>query len=183
MPELSDICASCGNTFGKHSATRKHCPMVARRFSTTSSFLAVPAAPPTPKKVWLVTTGSYSDYSVYAICETEKLAQELIDTDKSFKIAGDFNDPVEMELWSVLPPIIEHLAREATWRPNADVPEVTRRESKFRFWAGKDFQVTDSPAPLSQARFLRVEGTDPEKVEKVFNDRCGQIIAERMGIA
>jgi len=180
MPNLYDICASCGEKFGRHSARSKSCPDAGGEYKAGTTFTALPLP---PKTVWLVTSGSYSDYSVYAVCETEALAKDLAELDTKLGLAHSLNDPVEMKLYDSIPPVIEYASREATWGPNKDTPEVKRYDAKYRTWAGKDFEIMDDPQPLSKPRFLRVEGTDPEKVDKVFADRVAQIMAERMGIA
>lgn len=181
MPEMFEVCATCGKTFGAHRAkSPKLCPSATGRGYLTTSFVATPAA---PKTVWVLTHGSYSDYSIYAVCATEALAIELRDLDTKLGLLIDSNDPFEMTLYDAVPPVIEYASREATWGANRDTPEIKRHDQKYRTFTGKDFEITDKPEPLSKPRFLRVEGTDPDRVDKIFSDRVAQIMAERMGIA
>jgi hypothetical protein len=130
-------------------------------------------------KVWLVTTGSYSDYRVDSAWATEELATQFAD-----RIKGDV---LELEPRTELPTPLSvlHLKCEVT-------EGGTEREGEWidETWSGQDTSAAtgetacrayDLRAYGSGGRAyvpITVFGTDHERVRKVYSEKKARAVAE-----
>jgi hypothetical protein len=130
-------------------------------------------------KVWLVTTGEYSDYRVDSAWATEELATQFAD-----RIKGDV---LELETRTELPtPLsILHLSCSV-------IEGGTERDSEWieETWSGQDTSAAtgetdcrayDLRAYGSGGRAyvpITVFGTDHERVRKVYSEKKARAVAE-----
>lgn len=154
-------------------------------------------------KVWIATSGSYSEYGVDAVCATREIAAEI----------GD-NEPEEFELLTELPirrsyrqlhttlKWVEHPASSRVHAGDAgphcpDCVLVVDRpwDRTHVFWPWDEYAVsraTERPRvditprlryPGLNYRMVTVTGSNPLAVQVAFDDAVGRVKAEMEGIA
>ncbi len=136
-------------------------------------------------RIWVLSTGSYSDYSVVAAFPTKALAEAAMNA----------NATLDEELWSgntyrveSLPLFIEPPQIVTTYSLSAEIsdngtvrlsPERTRREWEFDqlYQSGPRPFVRFVRAPVHKDKGgrLDVHGTDQRAVEQAFSDNVARI--------
>ena len=129
-------------------------------------------------KVYLATSGEYSDYRVQHVFARREDAEayELATGVEEYELQGG---PVEVRVWHIL-----------WW--NAEQPDAERDGSRL----GNPWELTDSRDfdgnPRRAAhdwgrrfgeRVLRVQGWDRERVLKVYSEQRAQYIARQQGVS
>jgi hypothetical protein len=127
-------------------------------------------------KVYALSRGSYSDYSVVAIFRDQKDAQAAIDTGQR-----DFNDVEEYDLYEgpVTQKIVYHA--ESRWERGAN--EWIERRWTWAVWPWNDDYDLKRPVvrshPAKKPVYVFVAGPDEAEVAKALFDRMAQIKAQR----
>jgi hypothetical protein len=122
-------------------------------------------------KVYVATEGSYSDYRILGVFTTEEEASKV----------GDYAE--EYDLWERVP------TKKTVYVLMAFPPDYAPRPIEVHLIQPWDygyglFGVAKRPKyELFPNRGFRVSGTDRPLVEKAFQDRRAQLIAEAEGIA
>ena len=103
------------------------------------------------KKIFIVTAGTYSDYSIYGVFSTKALANKYI---RNKSKHDNWWDTPEIEEW-----ILDEQA-SFVWR-TAYCEEVDLRgfEPKFRAWARQEFAI---PNTRSKIDYTRHDPTKPQ---------------------
>jgi len=134
----------------------------------------------------MVTTGSYSDYSVDSIWATEKLADAYAEhRSNGYGDKGDVEGP--MTLRTELPEMHTHYKVQLRIMRHQSPPDACVKEVKT--WADQSEAVTEacvhtvepwhSPGYDSQSSIdITVTGTDRERVGKVASEQRARCIAE-----
>ena len=135
------------------------------------------------KKIFAVSSGSYSDYRVNAVFSTEELAQEYMDVVKQ----SDYND---IEEYEVDPPAVNLLrSGYSVWRVlmlhDGVVESVARTENEYydvegtpRHWI---WERTQAPAfknkGIPDALDSRVWAKTEKQAVKIVNEKRTEMIA------
>lgn len=128
--------------------------------------------------IYLVTTGDYSGYRIHSAWSSQELAEAYIDRlDEAnevevFPIRSELPEPET--LWTMT----GEYAEQGEARP--EVPEEVRR------WVDDLYPVQRTPVRHQRSVFrsrpprihLFVEGTDRDRVAKVFSEQWAQIVAD-----
>lgn len=128
--------------------------------------------------VWVVSTGSYSDYRVLCACPTKKDAERV--ARKYGSDAGIESLPIvggEVEKVDVL-----HLST-TLWDDGAETDTSDRISHCWPFEPWEDvapliWRWVRAPMHKNKGGRLDVHGTDHTRVRKVFSDRRAETIAE-----
>lgn len=135
-------------------------------------------------RVWLVSSGSYSDYRVLCAAPSKKAAQDIVDAlNATDEWAEYFVEQV---------PVIEHAERVTVYGLEAIITDAgTVREESVRDrdeWNVnplyperlRPVTVRWVRAPIYNGRAGRLEvyGTDQERVRKTFSDMKAQLLAD-----
>ena len=125
-------------------------------------------------KVYALSRGSYSDYSVVAIFRDREHAEAVVDT-------NDFNDVEVYELYEgpVTRKIVYHA--ESKWERGTN--EWIERRWKWMVWPWDDNYDIRRPVvhshPSGKPIYVSVAGPVEEEVAKALGDRMAQIKAQR----
>jgi hypothetical protein len=143
-----------------------------------------------PVKVWAVSQGSYSDYSVKALFPTKKLAEAA----RVAHAAEEEWDEGRVEwfyLYDEVPePVTAYYMTETLW-DNGDTSDMYERAETRLPWnhwnappANGRPQVWFVRAPVHENKGgrLDVKGYDLQAVRQAFGDRKGMERAKRMGL-
>lgn len=145
-------------------------------------------------KVWFASSGEYSDYRVNAVFISKELAQKYVDTvNTDKKYDGDSyiepDDDEGYELIESLPEPIKQIRRYATIYNDHEEGERLIEENVFpginevlppaddRYYVILAFRPNRYPHELDRIQ-LSVEGSDIERVNKVYSEKLAQIKAE-----
>lgn len=120
-------------------------------------------------KVWLATSGEYSDFSVVKVFAREEDARAY----------GLADSVVEWEVNEG--PVLTRIVKRLIWHP-------ARPEADGNPWIHSDRRDVDDspgvkhrwvPAQPGMETYLIVEGWDAEGVNKVYSEQCAQYIARK----
>ena len=129
-------------------------------------------------KIYLIESGSYSDYSVDSAFSTKAKAQEYIDRWAAHKeefggYTGDRPDILEMEIDAELPRTIQYIrvkmGKDGTTETGLDHYFITSNHYSPIGFCMYDYR--------SRELVWNVETTDIERAVKVVNEKRAQIIA------
>lgn len=137
-----------------------------------------------PKIVWLVSSGSYSDYRVHCAAPSKKAAQGIVD---ALNGADEWT-----KYFAESVPVIEKAVRVTIYGNEAIIADDgTVREESVRDRAEWNvdplyperlrpvtIRWVRAPCYHDQAGRLEVYGTDRERVRKAFSDVKAQLIAD-----
>ena len=123
-------------------------------------------------KIYLVTTGEYSDYQVQAACSTRDRAVELS------KFLLNANDILELELDQLRVEADEEYVYAVTFNAVGDVVNVRFNSYDWEERVYED--EADQPGWLTVNVIHR--GFEPDKVKKIAVDRRAEYLAKRAGI-
>ena len=142
-------------------------------------------------EVWLVTTGSYSDYSVLCACPDEVTAQAIvaaIGPDDS----GYYGPRVE-DVWlrSELPVVKQIFRLRWVVTPDGEENPYPHQSTDSEGWVSREYWWGESqygPCKKTVRRVahekqwlqLAVEGWDHERVRKVFSESKARIKADQL---
>jgi len=120
-------------------------------------------------KVYVVTSGEYSDYHIVAVYQSRKLAEQC----------AKLGREAEVEEWPIRTGLPKKLANfSCELDKNHNDVESSRNLWEDLVWPNEmnDVNVHDN------GYFLRVDGYNPDKVKKVFADRVAKYKAEKEGL-
>lgn len=132
------------------------------------------------KTVYAVSSGSYSDYGVRSLYTTREAAQAHVDR---FNSGQHYDDAFveEFELHSKLIPIVQ------VYRFSGQVNPAGVRHNE-REWDYADDSGAKHPVQVTVSddrfgtKYVFAEGADRAKVQKAYQDRMAQTMAEVMGL-
>jgi hypothetical protein len=133
----------------------------------------------TMRKVWAVSSGEHSDYSVGLLFTSEELAAQHAER-MSQRDRYDDHRVEEFQLWDSAPPAYVLHCR----RGHVTAGGVNQEQS----WTINDIGAPDQPLEVRVSRlvdgghWLNVAALDPERVAKVWGERVARIRAELAGI-
>lgn len=137
-------------------------------------------------KVWLVTTGEYSDYNVKCACSTKKTAETV--AAKMRGVSDSWDSDAKVQECSLVTADVEQVAvlslQENLWDGGAssDMRRSTRLEWPFDPLTWPCLPVAwrwvRAPMHKNLGGRLEVWGTDHKRVEKTFSDRRAQVKAD-----
>ena len=112
---------------------------------------------------WMIVSGEYSDYSVHAVCTDPEVARQLA---ASLRTPWGRDCTVEpIELYDEMPPITLSL----TYDCRCDDPDDSEEE---------ETRIGAQPLRVTSLGYaLKVEGSDHERVRKVYSERRAKLIA------
>lgn len=135
------------------------------------------------RKMWAVSTGTYSDYRVMCVCPTEDDAGAVA---AKFNLDGQHWCTARVESFPIITADVEQKL-VATFMENLwDDGRTTDRRENVRYVWPFDYHGDEPPvrwrwvrAPVHQGQGGRLEvtGTDLERVRRVFSDKRAEIIA------
>ena len=145
-----------------------------------------------PKKMWSLSSGHYSDYSVKALFATKKMAEDAVRLDKADK--DSFNDPYveSFDVHDELPDFVTvYFMTENLWddgTTSAFRSDAMTHLPWNHYW---DYGKMGRPkvdfirAPMHNGKGgrLEVRGTDEQAVKQAFSDNKARILAESQGVA
>ena len=124
-----------------------------------------------PKKVWVVTSGDYSSYTLRAVCATKEVA------DAYYNAKPDYFDVDDFILEETPPIIYEVITYRAIWRNhNRSEPPPRINQVVGDIDPHPVLDVNHSKVDVNNY-FLYASGTDLERVGKVFTERKAMIQA------
>lgn len=132
---------------------------------------------------WGVTSGSYSDYTVLCICPS-KADAEAVAVKLRSEAHGWHRDATTQEFGtadaSTEPVSVLYLTTEifddGTERPGRD--DAENRWPFEDYWVKSQWRWVRAPIHRGKGGRLEVQGTDHERVRKVFSDTRAQLIAD-----
>ena len=136
------------------------------------------------RRVWALSQGEYSDYSVIALFTTKKLAEEAAGLNNSDRWSRAFVE--EFVLYDeTVETVDEYKIMQDIWDADALIPEPTVTHTvkmPWAFWDGeppKRAKVRWVRAPIHQGKGgrLEVRGRDRDAVVKAYTDNAARIIA------
>lgn len=124
------------------------------------------------KKIYLVSSGSYSDYHIDAVFDDQGLAQSFID---SFK-KDCFGDKMNIEEWELnageyrkgLKPYFIRFKKKSS-----DIDEINIEESSYGFSRGEQMG-----RDIEGGIYAHVWGKDEKHAIKVANEKRAQFLAQ-----
>ncbi|UVT31346.1 hypothetical protein SEA_MARCIE_84 [Microbacterium phage Marcie] len=135
------------------------------------------------KTMWAISSGSYSDYRVEAVCESKEIAEAT--AAKMNLIDQRGYDSYDIE---ELPVIDESVHKVIVYRMNVVILDAggTREERDYQGtqWAHDDdapevaWRWVRAPYIAAIGGRLEVWGTDQERVRKVFGDQRAAFMAD-----
>ena len=127
-------------------------------------------------KVYALSRGSYSDYSIVALFRDKKDAQAAIDTGKR-----DFNDVEVYDLYEG--PVTQKIVYHAELRWDRGTNEWIERRWTWAIWPWDENYLLKRPVvhshPDKKPVYVSVAGPVEEEVAKALHDRMAQIKAQR----
>jgi hypothetical protein len=122
-------------------------------------------------KLYAVTTGSYSDYSVNGIFSTKQKAKDF---KAAFPNETDFNDIEEFELDPSAPDWKDKDIWFVRMKRNGDVLEAEKRDKSLYGF----FSVGDQGFDINRDIYMTVLAKDKEHAIKIVGEKRAQLIAE-----
>jgi hypothetical protein len=143
-------------------------------------------------KVYLATSGSYSDYQVHHVFAREEDARaytaRLYDGDvEEYEL---HEGPIEVRTW--------HTLYWATWQPDSQ-PSAGRLGNPWTYSHGCPMDYDGNPRHieidwrdmpqfkegegLQICKQLQISGWDPDRIRKVYSEQRAQFLAQREGVA
>lgn len=122
-------------------------------------------------KVWIATSGSYSDYRIEAVFTHEEDARdfELGEDSEEYEV---HDGPLEVRDWWTL-----------MWFPQSSHPRDPIPHAKRRAFDGHPNYARHEWRKDGRASYLVVEGWERERVLKVYSEQRAQYIARKdMGV-
>lgn len=128
-----------------------------------------------PRKVWAVSSGSYSDYTVEFICETEEMAQAFVRAIADRDRYGEYYvEPMELYPESSDPqPRIRFVAQGELGSMDIEVREYTGSYGHY----GKRPKMRQQLVMGREGETIAAEGGDREACVKAVKDRLAAHIA------
>lgn len=123
------------------------------------------------KKIYLVTSGTYSDYGIDAVFTTRELAQAFIDSfEKSFyieiRIEERILNPKEKEIRKGFKAYFVRMTKKG------QVKDCYHSKSSYCFVEGKTFSFD-----IDDNLYCHVFAKDDKHAIKIVNEKRGQLIA------
>lgn len=137
--------------------------------------------------VWLIESGSYSDYRVHAACPDKKTAERIAE-----ELNNSGRDAYSDSFSVSVVPLVTEVRMVTTYRIECDVWDNgttgAPRETSRTEWEGDLLYPEHARplgkrwvrAPIHRGRGGRLEvfGTDQERVRRVFSDTRARLIAD-----
>jgi hypothetical protein len=132
------------------------------------------------KPIWAVTTGQYSDYEVVAVFASKELAEEYVRITVANTNRPSSTD-LRVEDFTYYDELPEHHVVLLAAETIGAQPYPYREYTDVVWGAPKPFKADLWERPNYQAGFcieVRVEGTDHQRVRKVFSEKLAQAKAD-----
>ena len=134
------------------------------------------------RKVWVVSSGSYSDYRVLCACPDKKTAETV---SAKMAAAGGWRSDTRVESLTLVTDDVERVSilwlSVNLWDDGTESDSVESFRYEWPFDALFDdakpvhWRWVRTPFHLNSGGRLEVSGTDHERVRKAFSDHRGQI--------
>ena len=141
---------------------------------------------PAPASVWLIESGSYSDYTVHAACPDKATAERVAAELNAANVdSWDDYNVTEVPLVTDVVIITTHQLSAEVW--DNGTTSATRESSRTEWEGNLLYPQHRAPvgkrwvrAPIHDGKGGRLEvfGTDLERVRRVFSDTRAQLIAD-----
>lgn len=126
------------------------------------------------KKVYVVTSGEYSDYGIEAIFDNQEEAQKYIDLHRKYNKYCRLNDLEEYELNSISPKVKPVFVVKIDWNGNVICQETDSTE---------DIDQKDDVCIYEYCKEIRAESIRGFDVAlKIARDKLGMIKARKEGL-
>ena len=143
------------------------------------------------KKMWALSSGSYSDYRVKVLFASKKLAEEAVRADNADKESWGESFSEVFEVYDTVPEMVTvHVWQEAIYDDGTTSDFRASAHSHLPWNHYWDYAENGRPkvrfvrAPMYHNRGgrLEVSGTDEQAVKQAFTDNKARILAEAQGL-
>lgn len=134
-----------------------------------------------PNNMWVISQGEYSDYRVLAICASKELADAQVALITGGEDSyGAARVEEMMFLAEVVQPVVSLALSVTIWDDGATSHEreSMRSDWPWEFYGGPvSWRWVRAPIHNGKGGRLDVNGTDLERVRRVFSDRRAELLA------